>query len=160
MMMGTNSAYPVYLGADHRGFKLKEQIKEFLKTENIFFEDCGDLKYTRDDDYPDYAKAVAQKLQESKFQAKGILLCGSAEGVCIVANKFKGVRAALIESAEQAERAVKHDHANIICLPADRLTIRKTKQIILSFYKAKPSMAQRHLRRIKKIKRIEQQNFK
>ncbi len=150
----------LYLGADHRGFELKEQIKEFLLKENVSFIDCGDINYKKDDDYPDYAKAVAQKLQASKFKAKGLLICGSAEGVCIAANKFKGIRAAIVEQKEQTELAVKHDHANIICFPADKVKISKAKVLILTFLAATPSNAVRHVRRINKIKKIETQNFK
>ncbi|MAG60376.1 ribose-5-phosphate isomerase [archaeon] len=150
----------LYLGADHRGFQLKEQIKQFLIKQNISFIDCGDLNYKKDDDYPDYAKQVAKKVQASKFQSKGLLICGSAEGVCITANKFKGIRAAIVEQKEQTELAVKHDHANVICMPADRVVIKKAKLLVLEFLAAKPSKAQRHVRRINKIKRIEKQNFK
>ena len=140
-MVKTKEEVSVYLGADHRGFKLKEQIKEFLRKEDISFIDCGDLKYKKDDDYPDYAQAVAQKMQKSDFNARGILLCGSAEGVCITANKFKGIRAALIESQEQANLAVRHDHANVLCLPADRISLRKMKFIVAAFLAARPSIA-------------------
>ena len=150
----------LYLGADHRGFKLKEQIKVFLLKKNVSFIDCGDVNYKKDDDYPDYAKNVAQKLQVSKFKSKGLLICGSAEGVCITANKFQGIRAAIVEQAEQTTLAVKHDHANIICIPADKVKISKAKTLILAFLAATPSNAIRHLRRINKIKKIEKLNFK
>ncbi len=150
----------LYLGADHRGFKLKERIKQVLITENISFMDCGDINYQAQDDYPDYAKKVAEKVGSSKGKAKGLLICGSAEGVCITANKFKGVRAAIVQKEEQTKLAVQHDHANIICLPASTITPGKAKQLIRTFLKSKPSKAARHIRRINKIKKIERQNFK
>ena len=67
-MAGKKNNSTIYLGADHRGFKLKEQIKEFLKIESLSYEDCGDLIYKKNDDYPDYARQVATKIQKSKLQ--------------------------------------------------------------------------------------------
>lgn len=159
MVFKTNENF-LYLGADHRGFKLKEEIKKFLEKQKIPFLDCGDLIYNKDDDYPDYAKKVSKKVQASKFQAKGILICGSAEGMCIAANKFKGIRAAIVEKKEQTTLAVEHDHANIVCLPGDRITINKAKLLVTAFLAAKPSKAERHVRRITKIKQIEKSNFR
>ena len=150
----------IYLAADHRGYQLKEQIKHFFTENKILFSDCGNKKYQVDDDYPDYAKLLAKKIQSSKFTAKGILLCGSAQGVCITANKFRGIRAAIVNSKAQVELAVKHNHVNVICLSADSLNLITIKKIIIFFLTVKPSKAQRHQRRISKIKRIESLNFK
>jgi ribose 5-phosphate isomerase B len=156
------SSRMIYLGADHRGFQLKEQIKQFLIIQSINFIDCGDTNYNKNDDYPDYASMVAENLSnaQSYTNTKGILICGSAEGMCITANKFKGIRAVIVEREDQTKLAVQHDHANIICLPANTLTINRAKKIISAFLKSKPSKAVRHLRRIKKIKKIEKLNFK
>lgn len=150
----------LYLGAGHRGFELKEQLKLYLLKEKISFIDCGDLNYKKDDDYPDYAKKVAEKIQASNFQARGILICGSAEGVCITANKFQGIRAAIVGHVQQTKLAVQHDHANVICFPADILSVQRARSLVSVFLKTQPSKAERHLRRINKIKKIENQNFK
>ena len=162
-MVVSKSNVTFFIGSDHRGFKLKEQIKEFLVKQDIQFKDCGNTIYKKDDDYPDYAKAVAKQIQKAlktNQPAKGILLCGSAEGMVIAANKFKAIRAALTTSKEQTILAVKDDHINVICIPANTSKITKSKSIILAFLKAKTSQAKRHLRRIKKINQIEKNNFK
>ncbi|MBT4446238.1 RpiB/LacA/LacB family sugar-phosphate isomerase [archaeon] len=159
----SDSLVRLYIGADHRGFNLKEQIKESLLSKNVSFIDCGDITYKKNDDYPVYAAAVAENVSHNSvdgYHSKGILICGSAEGMCIAANKFKWIRAAIVENADQTKLAVQHDHANIICLPANTLKINNAKKIIDAFLKAKPSKATRHVRRIKKILKIEKQNFK
>ena len=86
----------IYIGADHRGYKLKEALKDYLKELNLEYEDLGALQIIFDDDYPDYAILVAKKVSENPRENRGILICGSGVGVDIVANKFKGVRSALI----------------------------------------------------------------
>ena len=101
----------IYLGADHRGFRLKEEIKKFLAEKNYQFEDMGNLAYDPNDDYTDFAKLVAKKVSEKPEENKGILICGSGVGVDIVANKFKGVRSALaddVQTAKQSARARRH----------------------------------------------------
>ena len=96
----------IYLGTDHRGFKLKEKIKEWLSEWGHEFEDLGNTVYDKGDDYPDFASAVARKVTENPRENRGILLCGSGVGMDIAANKFKGVRSALVWSDD--EELVKH----------------------------------------------------
>ncbi len=150
----------LYIGADHGGFVLKEKIKKYLTANKIPFEDCGNLIYDIDDDYPDYAVAVARKVMVKK--SKGILCCASAEGVCIAANKVKGSRAVNPASQIQAEFARAHEDANILCLagggsrkkqPAIAFSI--ATKIIRTFLTTPFSHAPRHVRRINKIKKIE-----
>ncbi|PIN73950.1 ribose-5-phosphate isomerase [Candidatus Woesearchaeota archaeon CG10_big_fil_rev_8_21_14_0_10_45_16] len=150
----------IYLGADHAGFHLKEKLKRWLEAERVPFEDCGDLKYDKNDDYPDYAAIVAKKVVKSK--SKGILLCGSAEGVCIAANKIKGIRAVNPYGVIQAEFSRRHEDANILCLAGGESRVRqpalslpKAKTMILTFLNTPFSGAVRHVRRINKIKRLE-----
>jgi len=82
----------IYLGADHRGYKLKEALKIYLQESNYVWEDLGAKELNLDDDYPDYALAVAKKVAENPEENRGILICGSGVGVDIVANKIKGIR--------------------------------------------------------------------
>ena len=84
----------IYIAADHNGFKLKEALKKSLSKRHHEVKDLGNTKYQVRDDYPDYARKVAKYVAEDK-QAMGIVLCGSGQGMCMVANKYKGVRAAL-----------------------------------------------------------------
>ena len=107
----------LYLGADHAGYKLKEKIKKYLDKREIEYVDAGATRLKAEDDYPDYAAAVAQQVA-SKKEAQGILACGTGIGMALAANKIKGVRAATVWSSYTARKAVEEDHVNIIALPA------------------------------------------
>ena len=85
----------IYIGADHRGFKLKETLKQFLQREGYTVNDMGNTEYLEGDDYPDFAKLVAQKVSANPADSRGIVICASGVGVDIVANKFPNVRSAL-----------------------------------------------------------------
>ncbi|MEO5942518.1 MAG: ribose 5-phosphate isomerase B [Ferruginibacter sp.] len=107
---------PIAIGCDHAGFDCKEDLISFLEAEKRTFKDFG--TYNKDSvDYPDFAHPVASAV-ESGEAAFGILLCGSANGVAITANKHQGVRAAICWGEELAELARKHNNANILCIPA------------------------------------------
>ena len=140
----------VYLGADHNGFAIKEYIQDYLEAKGYKVEDLGSVKLNPRDDYPDYAKAVAKKVQKSP-DALGILFCGSGQGMCITANKFKGVRAALVWSAGVAKKSRHDDDSNIICLPAWTLNREQTRHIVNSWLATEFSKASRYKRRIRKI---------
>lgn len=107
---------PIAIGSDHAGFDCKEDLISFLEGEKMEFNDLG--TYSKDSvDYPDFAHAVANEV-ESGRASFGILLCGSANGVAITANKHQGIRAAICWGEEIAELARKHNNANILCIPA------------------------------------------
>lgn len=139
----------VVIGADHAGFKIKEHVKKFLiKTGYDVFDEGAD-KLDKNDDYPIYAFKVAEKV--SKTDAKGILFCGSSEGVCIAANKIKGIRAVSVWSSENAKLSRQHNDANVLCLSGQQLKNKKAEKIILTWLKTKFSNHLRHKRRIKQI---------
>jgi len=142
----------LYLGADHRGYYLKEHIKEFLNSKKVEFKDLGNFKYEKNDDYPDFAKLVAKKVSRKPKTNFGILICGSGQGVCIVANKYSQVRAALCLSGWMAQKARQDDAINILCLAADLTDENTAFRIIDTFLKTQFSGEPRHIRRIKKIK--------
>lgn len=144
----------VFLGADHRGFKLKEKIKEYLKKKKIPFEDLGNFVFDKSDDYPDFAFKVAKKVAKNK-KSRGILICGSGEGMALVANKIKGIRAATAFSTQQAKTLKEKNDINILTLAADYLGEKETKKIINIFLKTKFSQLKRHKRRLTKIEKIE-----
>ena len=146
----------IFLGADHRGFKLKEKIKNYLQKLNLSFEDLGNFKFDPKDDYPDFAFLVAKKVAQKK--GKGILICGSGEGMCIVANKVKGIRAATAFTPSQAKNLRKKNDINILCLASDWIKEKEAKKVVEVFLKTKFSRLIRHKRRIEKIKKIENQN--
>ena len=107
---------PIAIGSDHAGFDYKEQLISFLEGKGLTIRDFG--TFSKDSvDYPDYAHPVANSV-ESGEAACGILICGSANGVAITANKHQGIRAAICWGEELAQLARAHNNANILCIPA------------------------------------------
>ena len=141
----------LYLGTDHRGFRLKEEIKKFLAEKKYQFEDMGNFSYDKNDDYTDFAKLVAQKVSEKPEERKGILICGSGVGVDIVANKFKGVRSALADDIATAKQSREHDDTNVLSLPADEVNFELAKKIITVWLETPFSSREKYKRRIDKI---------
>ena len=142
----------VYIGADHAGFALKESLKKAL-SKQFEVKDLGAHKLQKDDDYPDIAAKVARTVVKRK--TKGILLCGSAEGICIAANKIKGVRAVAVWTIENARLSREHNNANILCLSGWQLAPQKATSIAKTWLKTSFSGQTRHKRRIAKIQRLE-----
>ncbi len=140
----------LYLASDHRGFKAKEKLKEYLKKLSVKFEDLGNEILDSEDDFPDFAKKVAEKVSQNP-QNRGILICGSGLGMAICANKFKNVRACPCFKEEMARVAKKHLNCNILCLGADFLTLDKIKKIVKVWLDTKFERKKKYQRRIKKI---------
>lgn len=145
----------IFIGADHRGYKLKEALKIYLKELNFEFEDMGALSLILDDDYPDYAISVAKKVSQDPEKNCGILICGSGVGVDIAANKFKGVRSALLFSIEQARMSRNDDDTNVLSFAADFVDENTAKEILKIWLETPFSYLERHARRVEKIKLIE-----
>ncbi|MBN1325406.1 RpiB/LacA/LacB family sugar-phosphate isomerase [Candidatus Falkowbacteria bacterium] len=144
----------IYLGADHAGFKLKEQIKRYLLGLNFEVNDLGAYKFNKNDDYPDFGFKVAKAVSKDK-NSMSILICGSSFGVCIVANKVKGIRAVSIDNIRDAKLSRQHNDANVLCLSGWNLKFNMAKRIILVWLKTKFSNDLRHKRRLAKIKNYE-----
>ncbi|MBI5573429.1 MAG: ribose 5-phosphate isomerase B [Elusimicrobia bacterium] len=141
----------IAIGSDHRGFKHKTELIKYLsKKYNV--KDFGTFS-EESCDYPDYANIVAKSVASKKFE-KGILICGSGNGICIAANKVKGIRAAIGYSEKAAEFSVRHNNANIICFSED-FPFATVKKAVEKFLAAKFEGG-RHLMRIQKIKKIEE----
>ncbi len=148
----------IYLGYDHGGFPVREAIISHLQGKNYTVHDLGNKALDPTDDYPDFAEKVAIRIQKDP-QALGILLCRSGTGVSIVANKFKGIRAPLAMTAQQARAARLDDDANILCLSAE-LTPSKEILSLIDEFLDHPYLPQpRFERRKQKISTIEQHNF-
>lgn len=141
----------IAIGCDHRGFKYKRELIKYL-SKDFTVKDFGTFS-EESCDYPDYAYKVAKAVASKRCQ-KGILICGSGNGVCIVANKVKGVRAAIGYSVKAAEFAVRHNNANIICFSED-FPLSVVKEAVKKFLSAKFESRGRHLRRVNKIQLIE-----
>jgi ribose 5-phosphate isomerase B len=144
----------LYLGADHRGFILKEHLKKYLHTKKIPFVDLGNSILDQEDDFVDFAAKVGEKVAENKTN-RGILICGLGVGVCIAANKIKGIRAGQVFSKEMAMHARKDDDINIVALSADTLREKAAQNIIDVFLTTKFRKEERFIRRLNKIKTLE-----
>ena len=136
------------IGSDHAGFQLKEQLKEYLKSQGYVLKDFG--TFSEDSvDYPDFAHPVAHAI-EKKEEDMGILICGTGNGINMTANKHKGIRSALCWNKEVAALARLHNDANIIVLPARFVNEKEAKQMVEVFLKTEFEKG-RHLNRINKI---------
>ncbi len=144
----------IVLGADHGGFGLKENIKEYLQKEGYEVEDVGAASFDPEDDYVDYAVLAAKKVASEK--ALGVLACRSAAGMVIAANKIKGIRAVAAFDVASAKHSREHNDANVLALSGDWLTKRKAYSILNAWLSADFSNEARHIRRLNKIKRLEQ----
>lgn len=142
----------IYIGADHNGFWLKEELKGYLARNKVPVKDIGAHHRKKEDDYPDYAIKVVTKMQPGDL---GILLCGSGHGMAIAANKKKGIRAANVSSVFSAKKAREDDHVNVLVLSSWELTVERAKRIVAAWLSTRPSKAARHLARLKKISRFE-----
>lgn len=144
--------YHIYLGADHRGFAKKEELFPILNEchENVIVEDLGAESYVEDDDFNDPALAVARAVVNDEHSF-GVLLCGSAHGVCMQANRVEGARAINATTEESAKKGRAEDHANIVCLSADEIDVDTMERIIKTFCHTRPLGDERYLRRIKRL---------
>ncbi len=143
----------IYIGSDHAGFKLKESMKKYLDSLGVEYEDLGAFKLNKNDDYPIYAAKVARKVASS--HSFGILFCGSSQGVCIAANKIKGIRAVAVNNVKDAEMTRLHNDANVLCLSGWNISRSSAEKIIKKFLFTLFSNEERHKRRIKEISRLE-----
>ena|SRR5271157_1624256 len=145
----------IYIGADHRGFNLKEHLKIFLKSQGYEVVDMGATVYNKDDDFPDFAAAVAKKVSAAPETDRGILICGSGFGMDIAANKYKNVRAALPMSTDHAYQARHDDNANILSIAADFVDEGVAEQIVKIFFTTSFAKEERYARRLEKIRKSE-----
>lgn len=145
----------IYIASDHAGFQLKKVLVTYIsKVLKLPIEDLGPETYNENDDYPDFAEPVAKKVVKNTSDF-GILICGFGHGVCITANKFPKIRAALVSSIESAEFARKDDNANILCLAGKILSDEHARAIVKTFLETPFSGDERHVRRIAKITSLE-----
>lgn len=153
----------IIVAADHAGWKLKEELKPFLKKfGNVV--DVGNTIYDENDDYPDFAAAACRTLRNKGGTA--FLFCGSAEGMCIAANKMKGIRAVVGNTKEGVASGRMHNDANVLCLAggatkdaktAQTISLGKIQDMIRVWLTTEFSGAKRHMRRIAKVMRLEQE---
>jgi ribose 5-phosphate isomerase B len=145
----------IYLGADHRGFALKEKLKEILTAEAYTAVDCGAAALVPDDDYPAYARAVAEGVGKNPGVDRGIVICGSGFGVDIAANKFPGIRAALAMSPDHIYQGRHDDDVNVLALAADFIDEPTAEKIVRTFLSTPFAKEERYERRIEQIGKFE-----
>ena len=145
----------VFIGADHAGFQLKSAVMAHLSKRNVHVEDDGDRELDPADDYPQFAYSVTTKVLGSEDDdPRGILLCGSGQGMCIAANRVRGIRAALCWNEDVARETRNDNDSNVLCIPARLLTEQEALNIIDVWLDTPFSGATRHQRRIHEIEEI------
>lgn len=140
----------VYIGADHAGFELKEHIKSYLKRKGYEVYDEGAHTLNKKDDYPDFAYRVARNVADNP-DSFGVLCCGSAQGMCIAANKVRNIRAVSAISVKEATLTRTHNNANVLCLSGWYMSNKNAEKITDVFLATHFSNLPRHVRRLKKI---------
>jgi ribose 5-phosphate isomerase B len=142
----------VFLGSDHNGYHLKSELAEYLQRAGYEVVDVGDAKPDPEDDFPVFAhKVVTELLTEGDEVARGILLCGSGQGMCMAANRFQRIRAALGYDRESVRSARNDDNANILCLPANSLPEENLNVLAETFLNTPFADAPRFRRRLAQL---------
>ena len=142
----------IFVGADHNGFRLRNDLIRYLRSAGHDVEDDGDSVLLAEDDFPIFASKVVQSMRSSNdSDARGILICGSGQGMCIAANRFKGIRACLGYNRESVRTARNDDACNVLCLPADILESGEANIIVETWLTVPFAGAPRFIRRIKEL---------
>lgn len=142
----------IFIGADHNGFHLRNTLIKYLKQAGYSVEDEGDTELNPDDDFPVFAQKVVNGVLSSEDpDARGILLCGSGQGMCMAANRFKGIRAALVWDRESAHASRNDDNSNVLCLPARVLEKDEANLLVETWLNTPFAKAARFVRRLSEL---------
>lgn len=144
----------VAIGTDHAGFALKATVVQAIVALGHSVVDCGAMQVDPDDDYPDFAAAVARAVVEGRAE-RGVLLCGSGVGASVAANKFVGIRSALCHDTFSAHQGVEDDAMNVLTLGARVIGPALAVELVSAFLRAEFSGAERHRRRLSKVESFE-----
>lgn len=150
-------AQVIAFGADHGGFPLKVTLAPWLQSQGYEVLDLGAHSLDPFDDYPDFAAAVAQAVAAGQA-ARGIVICGSGVGACVVANKIPGIRASVCHDLYSARQGVEHDELNVLSLGARVVGLELAQQLTIEFLGARFTGEERHVRRLAKVNAIERQS--
>ena len=145
----------ISVAADHNGYELKNEITEILKRDGHDVIDMGPHDLDPLDDYPDYAKPLAESVSSGETE-RGIMICGSGVGASVAANKGKGVRAAVCHDIYSAHQGVEHDDMNVLCLGSRIVGTEVVRELVSAFISAEYTNEERHARRLTKV--IEMEN--
>lgn len=145
----------IFIGADHNGFELKTKLKDYLQRGGYEVVDCGDEQLHPDDDFPQFAsKVVESMISDPSYDVRGILVCGSGQGMCMAANRFKGIRAALGYDQEAVRSARNDDDCNVLALPSHDLSFEQAVGIAETWLITPFAAAPRFKRRIQEMDRL------
>jgi ribose 5-phosphate isomerase B len=148
----------IVIASDHGGFQYKNILLEQVAERGYDIKDLGAFDESPSD-YPDFAVIIAKAILNGSAE-RGILICGSGVGVCVAANKFKGIRAGVCHDTYSAHQCVEHDDVNVLCIGQRVIGIELAREIVDSFLTARFSNEQRHQKRLKKVIAIEKKNMK
>jgi ribose 5-phosphate isomerase B len=141
----------IFIGADHRGYQLKDTITQYLQSKNIRVEDMGNYELDPNDDFPVYANKVAQAVLQNPEEYLGIVICGSGAGVCIAANRHKGIYSTIGFDKKQVESARSHDHINILALASDHIDVEKAQELVDTFIETKLDHSKKYTHRLQMV---------
>ena len=142
----------IYIGADHNGFDFKRQLADYLRSSGYDVVDEGDKQLDPNDDFPQFASRVATALlADSDPDSRGVLICASGQGMCMAANRFKGIRSSLCWSLDEARAARNDDDSNVLCLPSRYLSFDEARSVAMTWLNTPFAGAARFKRRIKEL---------
>ncbi|HEY1074358.1 MAG TPA: ribose 5-phosphate isomerase B [Patescibacteria group bacterium] len=140
--------YTIFIGSDHAGYSLKSfLIQELTSKYDVI--DCGPERLDKQDDYPDYAQKVCEQVLE--HSARGILICDTGIGMSIAANRYEGIRAALVTTEFMAERSRLHNNSNVLCLGEALLSNEENLALVHTWLQTDFIEEERHIRRVEKL---------
>lgn len=145
----------IFVGADHNGFLMKGTLVEYLRSQGYEVIDGGDSVLRPGDDFPQFAARVVNALlADEDDESRGILLCGSGQGMCMAANRFAGIRASLCWDVREARASRNDDDANVLCLPVRALTSAQAQTITGTWLTTPFAAAPRYIRRLKELDQL------
>ncbi|MBI4119055.1 MAG: RpiB/LacA/LacB family sugar-phosphate isomerase [Parcubacteria group bacterium] len=148
----------IYIGSDHRGYNLKEYLKDYLAKSKIPFKDVGNHKFDPEDDYPDFAFKVAQEVAKNPAESTGVMICGSGLGMAVAANKVKGIKAGLALNEWLAKHGRENDDLNVLSLASDQTDFSLAERILKTWLASKFNGGEKYQRRVRKIEEFENNN--
>lgn len=146
----------IYLASDHGGFKYKNKLKKVLSKSAYEIKDVGNHEFDKNDDYPDFAIKAVKGVLKNPEKNRAILFCKNGVGVSITANKFNGIRATLSWSKKHAKTSREDDNTNVLTIPTNYISFKKVRRIVKIWLETEFSENKRHIRRLNKIKGLEQ----
>lgn len=145
----------IFIGADHNGYDFKAKLIEALKKSGYDVHDVGDRERDSDDDFPQFAaKAITALKADGDITSRAILICGSGQGMCMAANRYKGIRASLVWNTHEAQAARNDDDSNVLCLPARSISAEEAVTITETWLRTPFAGAPRFKRRIAELDQL------